>query len=176
MQYRLFDGSILATAQALVSNILESSMEYSVIGMDLGGKILLWNEGARRIYGCEPEEVVGKASSSILHAPADAASGKPREMLDTALRDGKWEGTIDRRRTNGEQFPARVMITPRFDSSRRAIEFLFISKDISDGIRLTEEVKATQFFCTLAESMSQPVWTCLPDGKCDYLSCQSIAT
>jgi PAS domain S-box-containing protein len=29
------------------------------------GKILLWNEGARRLYGYEPEEVVGKANSSI---------------------------------------------------------------------------------------------------------------
>jgi hypothetical protein len=30
--------------------LLESSTEYSVIGKDLDGKILLWNEGARRMY------------------------------------------------------------------------------------------------------------------------------
>jgi PAS domain S-box-containing protein len=41
-----------------------------VIGKDLEGKILLWNEGARRLYGYEPEEVVGRANSSILHVPA----------------------------------------------------------------------------------------------------------
>jgi hypothetical protein len=46
---RLFDGSIVGTAQEAVdfiTNILESSTEYSVIAKDLTGKILLWNEGA----------------------------------------------------------------------------------------------------------------------------------
>jgi hypothetical protein len=35
--------------------------------------------------------VVGKANSSILHTAEDVASGKPRELLDAALREGKWE-------------------------------------------------------------------------------------
>lgn len=54
MKATLFDSSILATAQEAVDfigNILESSTEYSIIGKDLEGKILLWNEGARRMYG-----------------------------------------------------------------------------------------------------------------------------
>src|SRR6185369_3801556 len=45
-----------------------------------------------------------------------------------------------------ERFTARVVITPRRDSNGRAIGFLLISKDISDEIRLTEELKATQFY------------------------------
>src|SRR5690242_21861104 len=115
MRSNLFDSSILATAQQaveFVSNILESSTEYSVIGKDLDGKILLWNEGARRLYGYEPEEVVGRANSSILHTDEDVRAGKPREILAAALRNGKWEGTINRRRKNGETFTARVVITP----------------------------------------------------------------
>ena len=61
---KLFDNAIVGNAQEAVdfiSNILESSTEYSVVGKDLDGKILLWNEGARRLYGYEPEEVVGKS-------------------------------------------------------------------------------------------------------------------
>jgi len=80
----LFDSSILATAQQaveFVSSILESSTEYSVIGKDLDGKILLWNEGARRMYGYEAEEVVGKLNSEVLHTPEDVAVGKPREIM-----------------------------------------------------------------------------------------------
>src|SRR6476661_7178217 len=131
MATKLFDSAIVGTAeQALdfIGNILESSTEYSVIGKDLEGKILLWNEGARRLYGYEPEEVVGKANSSILHVPEDVASGRPREIMDAALRDGKWEGTIQRARKNGQQFTARVVITPRRDSRGKAIGFLLISK------------------------------------------------
>jgi PAS domain S-box-containing protein len=98
---KLFDNAIVGNAQEAVdfiANILESSTEYSIIGKDLDGKILLWNEGARRLYGYEPSEVVGKANSAMLHAPEDVASGKPRELLDAALRDVKWEGTISARR------------------------------------------------------------------------------
>src|SRR5437667_1505336 len=97
MATKLFDSAIVGTTeQALdfIGNILESSTEDSVIGKDLEGKILLWNEGARRLYGYEPEEVVGKANSSILHAPEDVQAGKPREIMESALREGKWEGTI----------------------------------------------------------------------------------
>src|ERR1700688_2583978 len=64
------DSSVVSTAQQaldFITNILESSTEYSVVAKDLDGKILLWNEGARRLYGYEPDEVVGRANSSILH-------------------------------------------------------------------------------------------------------------
>ncbi|MBI1807103.1 MAG: PAS domain S-box protein [Ignavibacteria bacterium] len=166
---KLFDSAIVASAQDAVdfiTNILESSTEYSVIGKDLDGKILLWNEGARRLYGYEPEEVVGKANSSILHLQEDVKAGKPRRILDAALRDGKWEGTIGRLRKNGERFTARVVITPRRDSDGKAIGFLLISKNITEEIRLTEELKATQFYArSLIEASLDPLVTISPDGK-----------
>src|ERR1044072_6662032 len=74
-----------------LANLFQSSTEYSIIGKDLDGEILMWNEGARRIYGYNPEEVVGKANSSILHTEEDLQSGKPRQMMEAALREGKWE-------------------------------------------------------------------------------------
>jgi PAS domain S-box-containing protein len=135
---KLFDTSIVSDPQEAVdfiTNILESSTEYSVIGKDLEGKILLWNEGARRLYGYEPDEVVGKANSSILHVAEDVAAGKPRQIMDAALEQGKWEGTIARRRKNGEQFTARLVMTPRFDAGGSPVGFLLMSKDITNEIR-----------------------------------------
>src|SRR5690349_14248100 len=82
------------------------------------------NEGARRLYGYEPNEVVGKANSSILHIPEDVQAGIPRQILLASQKDGKWEGTLSRMRKNGERFKARVVITPRRDSSGRAIGYL----------------------------------------------------
>ncbi|HEY3128451.1 MAG TPA: PAS domain-containing protein [Acidobacteriota bacterium] len=165
---KLFDSAIVGNAQEAVDfigNILESSTEYSIIGKDLDGKILLWNEGARRLYGYEPEEVVGKANSSILHTPEDTASGKAREIMETALHEGKWEGTLNRVRKNGQRFTARIVITPRRDAKGRPIGFLLISKDISDEIRLTDELKATQFYTrSLIESNIDALMTTDPLG------------
>jgi hypothetical protein len=43
----LFDDPLAAAN--FLSNILEASTEYSIIGKDLDGTIELWNEGARRL-------------------------------------------------------------------------------------------------------------------------------
>ncbi|WP_332774501.1 PAS domain-containing protein [Polaromonas sp.] len=151
---------------AFLQNILESSTEYSIIGKDLTGNIQLWNAGARRLYGYEPEDVIGKANSSMLHTPEDIAAGKPAEIMATALQAGKWEGTLSRCRNSGERFTARVVITPRRDVTGKPIGFLLISKDISDEIRLTEELKATQFYArSLIEASLDPLVTISPEGK-----------
>src|SRR5882762_5055797 len=159
---RLFDSSIIGTAQEAVdfiTNILESSTEYSVIAKDLTGKILLWNEGARRLYGYGPDEVVGRANSSILHTPEDIRTGIPDQILRAALDQGKWEGTLVRQRKNGEQFTARVVMTPRHDALGKPVGFLLISKDISDEIRLT------QYARSLIEASVDPLVTISPEGK-----------
>src|SRR6266567_4142859 len=159
---KLFDNSFVGTPQGAVdfiTNILESSTEYSVIAKDLTGKILLWNEGARRLYGYEPNEVIGKVNSSILHTPQDVKSGVPEQIMRAALDQGKWEGTLTRQRRNGEQFTARVVITPRRDPSGKPQGFLLISKDNSDEIRLTEYARS------LIEASLDPLVTISPEGK-----------
>ena len=76
----------------LLDAILESPTEYSIIVMDLEGRILAWNEGARGNYGYLAEEMVGKASSSLLHTAQDIKSGKVAAFFGIALRTGKAEG------------------------------------------------------------------------------------
>ncbi len=133
----------LQKALDLNRNILDSSTEYSIIGVDLDGTIVLWNEGARRRYDYEPDEVIGKANASILYTPEDVAKGRPKEVMDAALRDGKWKGELDRVRENGERFIARVVVTPRWDGSGKPIGFLLISRDVSEEIRLAEELQTS---------------------------------
>ncbi len=158
---KLFDTALLGdprVAMDFITNILESSTEYSVIAKDLSGKILLWNEGARRLYGYEPDEVVGKMNSSSLHTPEDVAAGLPRKIMADALRYGKFEGTVSRRRKSGEQFTARLVITPRLDAAGEAVGFLLISKDISDEIRMA------QYARSLIEASLDPLVTISADG------------
>ena len=79
MSEALFDPSPSASTQDsldFITNILQSSTEYSIIGKGTNGTILLWNEGARRLYGYEAGEVVGKANADILHGWALATLGK----------------------------------------------------------------------------------------------------
>lgn len=140
----LFDPATVGDAGTLdfVAGILQASTEYSIIGMDLEGKILLWNEGARRLYGYESEEILGRLNFSNLHVPVDAPADWSRGILATALKDAKWEGTVKGQGKNGRRFNARIVITPRRDRAGKPIGFLLISKNISDENRLTKKLQA----------------------------------
>ena len=132
---RFFDMSIVGStadeALDFITNVLESSTEYSIIGKSLEGRVVLWNEGARRIYGYEPEEIIGQPAE-VLHAPEDLVNRLPARMREEALREGRWEGVVHRMRKNGERFRGRVVMTPRHDRQGRPIGFLVVSKDITD--------------------------------------------
>src|SRR5258708_6765407 len=95
----------------------------------------------------------------MLHVPEDVPAGVPTQIMRTALAKGKWEGTLSRQRKNGEQFTARLVITPRRDPSGKPTGFLLISKDISDEIRLT------QYARSLIEASVDPLVTISPEGK-----------
>lgn len=67
MATKLFDSTIVAGAEQAVDfigNILESSTEYSIIGKDLEGKILLWNQEAREWLEREPR-LFGSSSRGL---------------------------------------------------------------------------------------------------------------
>jgi PAS domain S-box-containing protein len=134
----LFDDPLAAAD--FLGNILEASTEYSIIGNDLDGTIELWNEGARRVYGYEPDEMIGKANASILHTRQDIAAGLPLRMRAAALEAGKFDGLLARRRKDGTTFTASVVMTPRRNHAGVPIGFLLISRDISDETRINREL------------------------------------
>jgi PAS domain S-box-containing protein len=127
----------------MVESVLHASTEYSIIAKDLDGTIVLWNEGARRIYGYEAAEVVG-VNAAILHTPGDVASGKQIEITKRALAVGKWEGVVERKRKDHSHFWARLVVTPRYDLAGKAVGVLLISKDITEETRIARELVDSQ--------------------------------
>ncbi|HEY5196984.1 MAG TPA: histidine kinase dimerization/phospho-acceptor domain-containing protein [Solirubrobacteraceae bacterium] len=131
-----------AAAVEFLENLLESSTEYSIIATDLQSRILLWNEGARRLYGYGATEAIGR-STQLLNIREDVEAGLPGRMVDGALANGNWGGTVVRLRKDGTRFTARAVLTPRRDREGQPIGFLLISKDISEEVRLATELRRT---------------------------------
>ncbi len=129
---------------AFLNSILESSTEYSIVAKDLDGKILAWNDGARRIYGYDPQEMVGKASAFILHDPDDMKTGRAQAILQAARDAGKWEGELTRVRKNGSRFTAHVTITLRRDRNGRPLGFTMISRDLTQAQQIDRELRESQ--------------------------------
>lgn len=113
-----------------IITLIQASTEYSIVGTGANGKVVLWSEGARRIYGYEPADLVGKANIAVLHTDADRQKGLHNTILGTALQSGLWEGEVQRARKDRSEFVARVTVTPRFDSAHHLLGFLMISRPI----------------------------------------------
>ncbi|HEV2316100.1 MAG TPA: PAS domain S-box protein [Thermoplasmata archaeon] len=125
--------------RAFLQNVLESSTEYSIIASDLTGRVLLWNEGAHRIYGYTADEVLGK-DSRVLNTPEFTEGGNFEHLFKVALEQGKYEGVIERLRKNGERFAARVVLTVLRDPNGKPLGYLFVSKDITEEKQLHQKV------------------------------------
>ncbi|MDB4889376.1 MAG: hypothetical protein JWL61_1231, partial [Gemmatimonadetes bacterium] len=133
----------LAEKAAFLNSVLESSTEYSIVAKDLTGRILTWNEGARRIYGYEFDDVVGR-NALLLHAPADIESGEAHRCLEEARMNGKWSGPMVRVRKDGTSFRAFDTITLRRDEAGQPTGFTMISRDLTESERIERELRESQ--------------------------------
>lgn len=126
----------------LLDSILLSSTEYSIIAIDLSGKIVVWNEGARRIYGYEAKEVLEK-HASLLSDLEDITGEFLQKILNEVLVIGKWQGQMLRQKKDGTKFPAFVTITLRNNADGSPRGYTLISRDLTGQHQLEEQIKLT---------------------------------
>ena len=93
-------------------SILISSTEYSIIAEDLNGMILAFNEGAKRMYGYEPEELIQKSNVRILHTKDGVELESVQKILETTLLTGRYESEMQFVRKNGEILLDIVLLLP----------------------------------------------------------------
>jgi PAS domain S-box-containing protein len=150
----LFDVDMFATAAEaidFIGNVLESSTEYSLVATDAHGVIRLWNEGARRLYGYAPVDVVGQPWT-LLHTDEDVRAGLPQMIAARVDRDGTWKGTVERVRRDGSRFTARVVVTARHSAAGKHLGFVLISSDITEQVRSSAELERALISTSLIES------------------------
>jgi protein-histidine pros-kinase len=147
------DGPFATPEEGLrfLRSVLESSTSYSIIATDLADTILFWNEGAHRLYGYAPDEVIGRQHAS-LHASAGVLSSLPEAMMRDTLEAGKWEGTVERMRKDGSEFMARVVMTLRRNGDGQPDGFLLISRDVTEELRLIAELERSQYTRSVFEA------------------------
>ncbi|MBI2382892.1 MAG: PAS domain S-box protein [Gammaproteobacteria bacterium] len=131
----------LTEATAFLNSVLESATEYSIVALDPDGRILSWNEGARRLYGYAADEMVGKATLEVLHTPEDRAGGRAALLLAIARGAGQAKGVFERLRKDGGRFHASVGLALRRDAEGRPIGFLLVSRDVTEEKALADRLE-----------------------------------
>ncbi len=111
----------------------------AVIVRDLQGRILLWNEGARRTYGWTSEQALGH----VVHELLRTEFPRPREELEHIVAEkGEWQGELRHRRADGAAIVSRSRWVAKRDEKHRLIGFLEINRDETQRERAEAELHA----------------------------------
>jgi len=112
-------------------SLVEQITDYGIFMLDERGKIISWNEGARRIAGYEENEIIGKYFS-IFYPEEDVLNGKPAYELKVALEEGKYEEEGWRIRKDGGVFWASVVITAVYNNDGIHVGFSKVTRDLTE--------------------------------------------
>jgi PAS domain S-box-containing protein len=117
--------------------LVQSVRDYAIFALDLDGRVISWNEGARRIKGYEAEEIIGR-HFSVFYPPDVAASGHPARELAIAREEGRYEEEGWRVRKDGSRFWANVIITALRDDDGALIGYAKVTRDLTER-RLSQQ-------------------------------------
>ncbi|HEX9982657.1 MAG TPA: PAS domain S-box protein [Thermoanaerobaculia bacterium] len=123
--------------QLLVSSV----RDYAIFMLDPNGNIATWNNGAQRIKGYEPHEIIGRHFSAF-YSDEDNNNGKPARELEIARAEGSVEDEGWRLRKDGTRFWANVVITAVYDEHRELRGFAKVTRDITDRKHAEEMQRA----------------------------------
>lgn len=103
----------------------------SVITCDLEGRMETYNEGARRLFGYEPEEIIGKERVTVF-SPGLIVLGHVGQWLKKSVEEGEYTATTVFRRKDGTLFPAKIRIRPTKKRSGEQIGYCGITHELED--------------------------------------------
>jgi len=109
---------------------------------DKRGKITYVNEKFCSISEYTQEELLGKSHNIVGHP--DMPKAIFTDLWRTILNKQPWYGIIKNRKKSGESYTVEVTINPILDHNGEIEEFIAIRNDLSDVIKLHEELENTQ--------------------------------
>lgn len=124
--------------------LVESVRDYAIFMLDREGRVMTWNEGARRTKGYEAPEIIGTHFSRFYTA-GDIASGKPQKELEVAIAEGRVEDEGWRVRKDGSVFWANVVITALRDRvTGELCGFAKVTRDLTERKNVEERLRRSE--------------------------------
>src|SRR5690348_7774187 len=111
--------------------LVQSIVDYAIYMLSPEGFVTSWNAGAERIKGFQTEEIVGQHFSKF-YTEEDRKAGMPAKVLETARREGKFEGEGWRVRKDGSRFWASVVVDRINGEDGELVGFAKITRDMTE--------------------------------------------
>jgi PAS domain S-box-containing protein len=139
------------------------------------GRFIAVNQKFADITGYTREELLEKSYADLTH-PDDREANLPlyRRLIDNAIPEFSSETRYFRK--TGEVVWVQTTASAVRDAGGTPLYTVSVVEDITERKAAERALRESEErFRTLAESLPQLVWTCLPSGQCDYLSRQWVA-
>ncbi|MCW8956181.1 MAG: PAS domain S-box protein [Gammaproteobacteria bacterium] len=133
-----------------LSLVVEQSPNAIVI-TDVDGNIEYINSAFSRIAGYEPEEILGRAHSSIKSDKIDNAIYT--EIWKTVADGKRWAGEIYNVKKNGEYYWDSLIVSPITDETGRITHYLHIHSDITEQKEIQKLQNELQLQLVQAQKM-----------------------
>jgi PAS domain S-box-containing protein len=115
--------------ERFLAAVLESSDD-AVIGIDPAGRTTRWNRGARRLYGYEETEIIGKPFAALF---ADHRRERGEALVERALHGDRVErAETDARRKDGLVIPVWMTLAPLLADDGSLTGSVAVVRDVSE--------------------------------------------
>ena len=123
--------------------LIEGVREYAIYMLDPHGHVLTWNPGAERLKGYNESEIIGEHFSRFF-MPEDVENGMPQQILAEATKRGAHQGEGWRRRKDGTQFWANVLVTALYSPTGSLRGFAKVTRDQTEQHCMQERLRASE--------------------------------
>jgi PAS domain S-box-containing protein len=123
------------------AKIIDSTTD-SVIKTNRDGIVTMWNRGAERIFGYTAEEMIGQPIDTLY---PEQERCRLAEIIETLLRGEEISTTeVTCLHKNGSQVELALSVLPLKDDIGNVIDFVGISKDITDRKKAREALQESE--------------------------------
>ena len=123
--------------------LVDAVQDHAIFMLDPHGIVSNWNSGAQRLKGYRADEIVGQHFSRF-YTSEDRATGRPARVLDTARREGHFEGEGWRVRKDGTRFWATVTLNAIRDARGELIGFAKVTRDITERVASQQALRDSE--------------------------------
>ncbi|MFH0020306.1 PAS domain S-box protein [Pseudomonas fluorescens] len=132
--------------------LVQGVTDYAIYMLSPEGRVSNWNQGAQRIKGYLPEEIIGQ-HFSIFYTPEDRELGEPQRSLEIATREGRFENKSWRMRKDGTRFLAHVVLDAIRGDTGILLGFAKITRDITEAHQSRQALEKTREALFQAQKM-----------------------
>lgn len=136
---KILKNKYIPTAE-FYSQIIDSLQDYSIFTLDNEFNINSWSSGSAKIFGYEPDEVIGE-SFHIIFTEEDLKNGIPKKEIQTASKEGRATDNRWHIKKDKSLFYAYGLVFPLIGIDGEMLGYVKILRDLTDRKQSEDAIK-----------------------------------